>query len=46
MRILTLILILSLGLNTFAQIKGIKFINDTLLSTYKNWHLYIRYLIC
>ena len=33
MRILTLILILSLGLNTFAQIKGIKFINDTLLST-------------
>lgn len=33
MRSLPLILILSLGLNTFAQTKGIKFINDTLLST-------------
>jgi thiol-disulfide isomerase/thioredoxin len=31
MKFLSLILILSLGLNTFAQTKGIKFINDTLL---------------
>jgi thiol-disulfide isomerase/thioredoxin len=33
MKLLPLILILATGLNSFAQTKGIKFLNDTLLST-------------